>query len=138
MEISGCHTFQVDTFRFVSSYTTTKEIWNRLKELYSTDEDLEHSIQTVFLSEFGAFSQKPEEKLIQIFDPFNHLLSKMMKYGIERKFIKQMLTFMNELRPEWMVVVLTVKAHEAFKSYSLAKLMVYLNLMKVWCLRKEK
>ena len=29
---------------------------------------------------------------------------------------------MNGLKPEWMVVVSTVKAHEQFKSYSLAKL----------------
>ena len=57
-------TLQVDTFCLVSSCTTAKEIWDRLKELYSTDEDLEHSIQTLLLSEFGAFEQKPEEKLI--------------------------------------------------------------------------
>ena len=29
---------------------------------------------------------------------------------------------MNGLRPEWMAVMSTVKAHEQFKSYSLAKL----------------
>ncbi|XP_052621986.1 uncharacterized protein LOC128127530 [Lactuca sativa] len=113
---------QADTFRLVSSYTTTKEIWDRLKELYSTDEDLEHSIQTLLLSDFGAFTQKPEEKLIQTFDCFNHLLSKLMRYGIERNLIEQKVTFMNGLRPEWMAVVSSVKAHEQFKSYSLAKL----------------
>ncbi|KAL7600855.1 hypothetical protein Lser_V15G25093 [Lactuca serriola] len=113
---------QSDTFRLVSSCTTAKEIWDRLKELYSTDEDLEHSIQTLLLSEFGVFEQKPEEKLIQTFDRFNHLLSNMIKYGIERKLIEQKVTFMNGLRPEWMAVVSTVKAHEQFKSYSLAKL----------------
>ncbi|XP_052625840.1 uncharacterized protein LOC128132881 [Lactuca sativa] len=105
------------------SCTTAKEIWDRLKELYSTDEDLEHSIQTLLLSEFGAFVQKPEEKLIQTFDHFNHLLSKMMKPSIERKVIEQNDTLMNGLRPEWIAVVSTVKAHEQFKSYSLAKLM---------------
>ena len=47
--------FQSDTFRLVGSCTTAKEIWDRLKELYSTDEDLEHSIQTLLLSEFGVF-----------------------------------------------------------------------------------
>ncbi|XP_052625831.1 uncharacterized protein LOC128132873 [Lactuca sativa] len=105
------------------SCTTAKEIWDRLKELYSTDEDLEHSIQTLLLSEFGAFVQKPEEKLIQTFDRFNHFLSKMMKPSIERKVIEQNDTLMNGLRPEWIAVVSTVKAHEQFKSYSLAKLM---------------
>ena len=113
---------QSDTFRLVGSCTTAKEIWDRLKELYSTDEDLEHSIQTLLLSEFGVFEQKPEEKLIQTFDRFNHLLSKMIKHGIERKLIEQKVTFMNGLRPEWMAVVSTVKAHEQFKLYSLAKL----------------
>ena len=103
---------QADTFRLVSSCTTAKEIWDRLKELYSTDEDLEHSIQTLFLSDFGVFEQKPKEKLIQIFDRFNHMLSKMMKHGIERKVIEKKVTFMNGLRPEWMVVVSTMKAHE--------------------------
>jgi len=48
-------TLQSDTFRLVSPCTTEKEIWDILKELYSTDEDLEHSIQTLLLSEFGAF-----------------------------------------------------------------------------------
>ena len=106
----------------VSSCTTAKEIWDMLKELYFTDEYLEHSIQTLLLSEFGDFKQKPEEKLIQAFDRFNHLLSKMIKHGIERKVIEQKVTFMNGLRPEWMVVVSTVKAHEQFKAYALAKL----------------
>ena len=41
------------TFCLVTSCTATKEIWDRLKELYSTDEDLERSIQTLLLSEFG-------------------------------------------------------------------------------------
>ncbi|XP_052627489.1 uncharacterized protein LOC128134106 [Lactuca sativa] len=113
----------LDKEGIVRSCTTAKEIWDSLKELYSTDEDLEHSIQTLLLSEFSAFEQKPDEKLIQTFDRFNHLLSKMMKHGIGRKVIEQKVTFMNGLRPEWMVVVSTVKAHEQFKSYSLAKLM---------------
>ena len=51
---------QSDTFRLVSSYATAKEIWDRLKELYSNDEDLEHCIQTLLLSEFGDFKRKPE------------------------------------------------------------------------------
>ena len=41
---------QANTFRLVSSCTISKEIWDRLKELYSTNEDLEHSIQTLLLS----------------------------------------------------------------------------------------
>ena len=114
---------QANTFRLASSCSTANEIWDRLKELYSTDEDLEHSIQTLMLSEFGAVAQKPEETLLQTFDRYNHLLNKMMKHGIERKEIEQKVTFMNGLRPEWMAVVSTVKAHEQFKSYSLAKLM---------------
>ncbi|KAL7589973.1 hypothetical protein Lser_V15G41428 [Lactuca serriola] len=97
--------FQSDTFRLVSSCSTTKEIWDRLRELYSTDEDLEHSIQTLLT-----------------FDRFNHLLSKMIKHDIERKLIEQKVTFLNGLRPEWRAVVSTVKAHEQFNSYSLAKL----------------
>nr|KAJ0203047.1 hypothetical protein LSAT_V11C500252350 [Lactuca sativa] len=113
---------QSNTVRLVGSCTTAKEIWDRLKELYSTDEDLEHSIQTLLLSGFGVFEHKPEEKLVQTFDRFNHLLSKMIKHGIERKMIEQKVLFMNGLRPEWMAMVSTVKAHEHFKSYSLAKL----------------
>ena len=57
-----------------------------------------------------------------MFDRFNHLLSKMIKHGISREVIEQTVTFMNGLRPEWMAVVSTVKAHEQFKAYSLAKL----------------
>ncbi|XP_023738669.1 uncharacterized protein LOC111886644 [Lactuca sativa] len=113
---------QSETFRLVSSCTTVKEICDRLKELYSTDEDLEHSIQTLLHSEFGDFKKKPEEKLIQAFDRFNHLLNRMIKNGIERNVIEQKVTFMNGLRTEWMAMVSTVKAHEQFKAYSLAKL----------------
>ncbi|KAL7586974.1 hypothetical protein Lser_V15G40724 [Lactuca serriola] len=113
---------QSDTFRLVSSCTTAKEIWDRLRELYSTDEDLEHSIQTLLLSEFGEFRQEAEETVTQTFDRFNHLLSKMIKHDIERKLIEQKVTFLNGLRSEWRAVVSTVKAHEQFKSYSLAKL----------------
>nr|KAJ0199171.1 hypothetical protein LSAT_V11C600328070 [Lactuca sativa] len=45
-----------DTFRLVSSCDTAKAIWDRLKELYSTDADFEHSTQTLLLSEFGSFA----------------------------------------------------------------------------------
>ncbi|KAL7593349.1 hypothetical protein Lser_V15G31515 [Lactuca serriola] len=113
---------QSDTFRLVSSCTTAKEVWDRLRELYSTDEDLEHSIQTLLLSEFGEFRQGAEETVTQTFDRFNHLLSRMIKHDIERKLIEQKVTFLNGLRSEWRAVVSTVKAHEQFKSYSLAKL----------------
>ena len=113
---------QSDTFRLVSSCSTTKEIWDRLKELYSTDADLEHDTQTLLLLEFGAFTQKPEESLSQTLNRYNHLLSRMVKYGIGRKLIEQKVTFMNGLRLEWMAVVSTIKAHEQFKSYTLANL----------------
>lgn len=33
-----------DTFRLASACETVKEIWDRLKELYSSDADLEHSV----------------------------------------------------------------------------------------------
>ncbi|XP_052622619.1 uncharacterized protein LOC128127916 [Lactuca sativa] len=89
---------QYETFCLVGSCTTAKELRDRLKEMYSTDEDLVHLIQTLLLSEFGAFEQKPEEKLIQTFDHFNHLLGKMIKHGIGRKLIEKKVTFMNGLR----------------------------------------
>lgn len=47
----------------------------------------------------------------------------MIKHGIKRKVIEKKVTFMNGLRSEWMAVVPTVKAHEQFKAYYLAKLM---------------
>ena len=106
----------------MSLCTIAKEIWDRLKELYSTDEDLEHSIQTLLLSEFGDFKQNLDKSLIQTFNRYNHLHSKMIKHGISREVIEQKVTFMNGLRPKWMAVVSTVKAHEQFKTYSLAKL----------------
>ena len=91
-------------------------------ELYSTDEDLEHSTQTLLLSEFGDLEQKPEESLIQTFNRYNDLLSKIIKHGIDREVIAQKVTFINGLRPEWMSVVSNVKTHDQFKNYSLAKL----------------
>ena len=47
----------------------------------------------------------------------------MVKHKIGRELIEQKVTFMNGLKSEWKAVVSTVKAHEQFKSYSLAKLM---------------
>ena len=64
----------------------------------------------------------PEKVVTQTFDWFHHLLIKMIKHDIERKLIEQKFTFLNGLRPEFRAVVSTVKAHEQFKSYSLAKL----------------
>ncbi|XP_052620892.1 uncharacterized protein LOC111877473 [Lactuca sativa] len=49
-------------------------------------------------SEFGSFIQKPDEKLDQTFNHFNHLLSRMLKYNLEQRVIKQKVTFMNGLR----------------------------------------
>ena len=111
-----------DTFRLISSFDTANGIWNRLKELYSGDADLEHSIQTTLLSEFGAFSQSSDEKIDQVFNRFNHLLSRMLKYKLERSSIEQKVTFLNGLKLEWKVMASTVKAHEQFRNYSLAKM----------------
>jgi hypothetical protein len=111
-----------DTLRLVSSYETAKEMWDRLKELYSGDTDLEHSVQTNLLSEFGAFTQKSDEKLEQTFNRYNHLLSRMLKYKLERSSIEQKVTFLNGLRSEWKMIVSTIKAHEQFKNYTLAKM----------------
>jgi hypothetical protein len=61
---------QPDTIRLVNSYDTAKGIWERLKELYSGDADLEHSIQTLLLSEFGSFQQKSDETLDQAFNRY--------------------------------------------------------------------
>lgn len=44
-----------DTFRLVSSYQIAKEIWDRLKELYSSDDDLKHSTQQKFDSNETSF-----------------------------------------------------------------------------------
>ena len=93
-----------------------------MKELYSSDADLEHSVQTLLLSEFGAFAQNPYEKLDQTFNQFNHLLSMMLKHNLKCETIEQKVTFMNGLRSEWKAVVLIVKAHEQFKNNSLAQL----------------
>jgi len=102
-------------------------IWDRLKELYSGDADLEHSVQTLLLSEFGAFAQKPEETLDQAFNRYNHLLSRMLKYNLERKVFEQKVKFVNCLNPEGESTVNTVNVHEQFKVYSLAKLVAILR-----------
>ena len=60
-----------DTFCLVISCDTAKVIWDRLKELYSTDVNIEHSTQILLLSEFGAFTQKPKEGLSQNFNSYN-------------------------------------------------------------------
>ena len=118
---------QADTFRLVSSCDTAKAISDRLRELYSTDVDLEHLTQTLLLSEFDEFVQKPEETLSATFNRYNHTLSKMMKHGIERELIDQKVMFMNGLRSQWKVVVSTVKAHEQFKNFTLARLVAILK-----------
>lgn len=87
-----------DTFRLVSACDTTTEIWDRLKELYSSDVDLEHYEQTLLLSDFGAFVQYSEEKLNQTFNRFNHLLSRMLKHKIKHEPIEQKVMFTNGLR----------------------------------------
>ena len=74
--------------RLVSSCEIAKAIWDVLREPYSRDADLEHTIQNLLLSEFGAFVQKLEEKLDQTFNCYNHLLSRMLKHKIKRELIE--------------------------------------------------
>ena len=93
-----------------------------MKELYSSDANLEHYVQTLLLSENGAFAHNSDEKLDQSFNRFNHLLRRMLKFKIRREIIEQKVTFMNNLRSEWKSVVSTMKAHEQFKNYYLAQL----------------
>ena len=62
----------------------------------------------------------------------------MIKNRIGREVIEQKVTFMNVLRPEWMVVVSTVKAHEQFKSYSLANLVGILKSHESFVTKETK
>lgn len=66
----------------VSSYKYAKETWDRLKELYSGDADLTHSLQTSLLSKFGYFKKKYDESIEQIINRFNHLLSHILKHNL--------------------------------------------------------
>lgn len=101
-----------------------------MKELYSCDEDLLHPAQTILLSEFGSFEQKLDESIEKTVTHFNHLLSRMMNHELKRTYIEHKVTFLNELKSEWKHILFTIKAHEHFKSYSLAKLMEFSNLMR--------
>ena len=83
-----------------------------MKELYSSDEDLLHSTQTILLSEFRSFEQKSDESVEQTVTCFNHLLSRMMKHNLDRKAIEHNVTLLNGLRFEWKHIISTVKAHE--------------------------
>lgn len=78
----------LDTFSLVSSCDTAHDIWNRLKELYTSDDDLLHSTLNTLLSKFGSFEQKPDDLIEHNVTRFNHLLSRMMKHRLERKVIK--------------------------------------------------
>lgn len=101
-----------NTLRLISSLNTAKHIWDRSKKLYSRDEDQTHSIRTNMLSELGSFKQKDDETLDQTVDRFNHLLSKMLKHGLERTVIEHKVTFLNGLRAECKSIVSNIKAHE--------------------------
>lgn len=93
-----------DTFRLVSSCLTAHEIWVRLKELYSGDVDLLHSLQTTILSEFGSFEPKLDESVNQTVTHFNHSLSRMIKHKLDREVIEQKVTFLNGLRSKWKLI----------------------------------
>lgn len=92
-----------------------------MKELYSSDYDLELSLQTTLPSEFESFIQKLEDILEQTVNRFNHLFRRMLMYNLQRKVIEEKVTFMNGLRSEWKPIVSTMKALEQFKNYSLMK-----------------
>lgn len=92
-----------------------------MKELYSSDDDLELSLQTTLPSEFESFIQKLEDNLEQTVNRFNHLFRRMLMYNLQRKVIEEKVTFMNGLRSEWKSIVSTMKALEQFKNYSLMK-----------------
>ncbi|KAI3515898.1 hypothetical protein L1887_14803 [Cichorium endivia] len=82
---------------------------------------LTSSTQFKPLSDFGSFVQGPEETLTQTFNRYNHLLSRLLKYNLARTVIEQKVTFVDGLRSEWKAIVSTIKAHEQFKTYTLAK-----------------
>lgn len=81
----------------VNLYDTTKKIWDKLEELYYGDDDLKHSLQTTYLSEFGSFKQKPDENFEQTANRFCHVLSRFLKNNLKRQDIEEKLTFMNSL-----------------------------------------
>ena len=64
------------TFLLVSTCKTAKEIWDRLKELYSSDIDLEPFVQTLILLEFRDFVQMSNEKLDHTISSVNLLNKK--------------------------------------------------------------
>lgn len=70
-----------DTFLFVSSVPNAKIKWDRLRVLYSGDDDLTYSIQNTLLSEYGIFEQKLDVTIDQNIHHFNHFLTRILKHA---------------------------------------------------------
>lgn len=88
-------------------------------ELYVGNDNQFHFVQTSLLSDFGSFKYKTRKSIDQVSKRYNHLLSRLMKYDLERSLIEKKVKFLQGLRSEWKSIVLTVKAHEQFKTYKL-------------------
>nr|AGM34082.1 hypothetical protein [Lactuca sativa] len=82
------------TSKIVKTQKEYNQLVNDVKDLPQDEkEKFQCNIKALRMIRFAlqsdTFRLKPEEKLVQDFDRFNHLLSKMIKHGIERKVIEQ-------------------------------------------------
>lgn len=66
-----CFALAPSTFRLVSSFETTFEIWEQLKEVYFSNNKQLDSLQTCLLSKFGSFKKKSGESIDQVFERYN-------------------------------------------------------------------
>ncbi|GJU70529.1 hypothetical protein Tco_1256788 [Tanacetum coccineum] len=99
----------VDIYTLINHYQTTKEIWDRFKELMEGTEMTKQERKSFLYDEFDKFIFDPGESIHSYYLRYDKLINDMNMIPMSMTPMQINTKFVNHLQPEWSRFVTTAK-----------------------------
>ncbi|GJX61280.1 hypothetical protein Tco_0294180 [Tanacetum coccineum] len=105
----GVTDIKLDIYTLINHYQTTKEIWDRVKELIKGTEMTKQECASMLYDEFDKFTSEPEESIHSYYLRFAKLINDMNMIPMSMPNMQINTKFVNHLQPEWSRFVTAAK-----------------------------
>ena len=96
-------------FHQVSSYITTKEMWDKLKTTHEGTQQQKDNQVGILVNDFELFKQKSGESIWDLVGCMNALINALKKMGKTYSALELNMKLLNALSGEWKIKVIAIK-----------------------------
>ncbi|GKB60844.1 hypothetical protein Tco_0917030 [Tanacetum coccineum] len=116
-----------DIYTLINHYQTTKEIWDRVKELMKGTEMIKQERESMLYDEFDKFTSKTGESFQSYYLRFAKLINDMNMIPLSMTPMQINTKFVNHLQPEWSRFVTVAKQARNLHSVTFDQLYAFLK-----------